>query len=337
MAEVNGNAKGIFNYQSEKVPCSLLTTGKVYVSRQETGNDTPPVGLDPVGVEKVVHNGRGQNKSLDQSGFELVDHVYDHVNYRDSNEVVRKYYPEVTSFLKKKLGAKHVYAFDHNIRCSRVESWANEGKKGEEIKAESLQGSQQTVQSSAGVVHNDYSVVSSLRRVQQLGEPPRVNDTWNIDGKSDPLIPPEEFEDVKTRRWALVNLWRNIVDTPVLDKPLALVDASTIDLDQLVTFEVRYADRTGENYFVQNREENKWFYFPEMTKDEAILLKVWDTAGKDVRNLDYETGKPLEEVPESRGEEVPASFAIHSAFENKEVPEDCPARWSIEVRTVIVY
>lgn len=53
------------------------------------------------------------------------------------------------------------------------------------------------------------------------------------------------------------------LDIPVRDMPLALCDAQSFSSDNLITFSLRYADRTGENYFV-NR-----VYYPEMVKDKG--------------------------------------------------------------------
>lgn len=80
-------------------------------------------------------------------------------------------------------------------------------------------------------------------------------------------------------RYMFINVWRSIADTPVRDMPLALCDAQTFSSDDLITFEIRYADRIGENYFATHTESHRWVYYPEMVKDEAILLKVWDSHG----------------------------------------------------------
>ncbi|CAE7909081.1 unnamed protein product, partial [Symbiodinium necroappetens] len=64
------------------------------------------------------------------------------------------------------------------------------------------------------------------------------------------------------KRWLFVNVWRNIADTPVESFPLAACDAQSTALDDLIVFEIRYADRTGENYFARYSQQQRWFYFP---------------------------------------------------------------------------
>eukprot|EP00164_Ancoracysta_twista_P007618 GFYU01010850.1.p1 GENE.GFYU01010850.1~~GFYU01010850.1.p1 ORF type:complete len:332 (-),score=90.65 GFYU01010850.1:128-1123(-) len=322
--------KGFFTYQSDKVPCSLVSTGNVYLNRAVTGSDAEPTGLDPTPVEYDVYDGRDAGLTIDSNGFQLFEHKYSHVDYYDEQQIVTKYYPEVAAFLKEKLGAKKVYVFDHNVRSAATQSWMNKPQGDGPTKE--LKGSQLKVQSPAGVVHNDFSMHSSKRRLHQLAEPPRVNDPWDVDKTNKPLIDPEELAQLESGRWAMINVWRNIADTPVQDMPLALCDAPTIDMEQLVTFEIRYEDRIGENYFAVPREQNRWYYFPKMVKDEALVLKVWDSEGKHVKNLD---DNGVQTSPATDG--VEASFSFHSAFSDPAAAPDCPKRESIELRTVVFY
>ena len=65
-----------------------------------------------------------------------------------------------------------------------------------------------------------------------------------------------------------------------------------------------------------------------MTRDEALLIKQWDSAGL----LATSRGKHPDH--ESDG---PCTFSFHSAFNDPRTPEDAPDRWSIEVRCVVLY
>ena len=80
-------------------------------------------------------------------------------------------------------------------------------------------------------------------------------------------------------RYMFINVWRNIADTPVKDMPLGLCDAQSFGSEELITFELRYADRVGEVYYAAHRDSHRWLYYPDMVKDEALLLKVWDSHG----------------------------------------------------------
>jgi hypothetical protein len=66
----------------------------------------------------------------------------------------------------------------------------------------------------------------------------------------------------------------------------------------------------GETYQLTYNPDHRWFYFPEMTRDEALVFKVYDSA-KDGR----------------------ARFTPHTSFSDPTSAADAPPRQSIEVRT----
>ena len=72
----------------------------------------------------------------------------------------------------------------------------------------------------------------------------------------------------------------------------------------------RYPTRTAETYHIAYHPAHVWFYFPEMTRDEALVFKVFDS-----------------------DESKPARFTAHTAFDDPNTPEDGWARESIETRT----
>jgi hypothetical protein len=137
-------------------------------------------------------------------------------------------------------------------------------------------------------VHNDYTEKSGPQRVRDLlGEaaPARLR-----------------------RRFAEYNVWRPIAG-PVRTMPLALVDASSIASGDLMTADLIYEDRTGEIYHGVYNPAHRWFYFPDMTRDETVLIKCYDS------------------LTDGR-----ARFSLHSAFDDPTSPADAPPRESIEVR-----
>ena len=88
------------------------------------------------------------------------------VDFRDSDDVVLRYYPQVIKFIKGVTGAKEVFPFDHNLR------FANQDDT-------SVAGSAQKVQRPIGKVHTDYTIHSAPRRLLDLIRPPTSNDTWS--------------------------------------------------------------------------------------------------------------------------------------------------------------
>ena len=157
---------------------------------------------------------------------------------------------------------------------------------------------------------------------------PRLREHGLAEGEA--LIPREAADKALAEggRFAIINVWRNIESVPVATHPLALCDGQTVEPDELVVFEIHMPDRVGENYWAKYDERHTFYCYPGMTRDEALLIKQWDSAGLLARSggaqADHEA-------------EGPCTFSFHSAFHDPDTPEDAPDRWSIEVRCVVVY
>ena len=142
--------------------------------------------------------------------------------------------------------------------------------------------------------------------------------------------PIEEVEAaIDGGRFAIINLWRNIVEDPVEVNPLALCNAESVSAEDLVVFEIHYEDRIGENYFAKHAAGHRWFYYPEMTSSEALLIKQWDSAGP--------LAKTAGEQNDASDLSAPCTFSYHSAFDDPNTPPDAPDRQSIEVRCIVIY
>ena len=143
-------------------------------------------------------------------------------------------------------------------------------------------------------VHNDYTVASAPRRIAQLARPLGANDTLRARVDAPPPLEPAQLGPLLQRRWMLcaggadgtrravplaslellpssaalshhrcprggsINVWRSVSDAPVERFPLALADAASVSSVDLVTFEIRYADRIGENYFARHSPSHRW-------------------------------------------------------------------------------
>jgi hypothetical protein len=83
-------------------------------------------------------------------------------------------------------------------------------------------------------------------------------------------------------RMVIIQAWQAI-SPPPQDRPLALMDAST--LDERDTFTMG-ADPDPDDYsgdairarFVTFNPAQRWYYFPDMTPSEVVLFKGYDTA-----------------------------------------------------------
>src|SRR5215831_18531050 len=97
----------------------------------------------------VIRNARlADGLSLDNQGFQLVQHETAVRDFYDRTEVEKVYYPEIEALLKKVTGAEKVVVFDHQVR--------------------NIQLSQLGVKDAREyvlIVHNDYTAESGPRRV----------------------------------------------------------------------------------------------------------------------------------------------------------------------------
>ena len=318
------NSKGYFNYMTEGSSSSLYRNSKVLTRRDLNGSDAGSEGIDLKKYEQLVINARDLSSdkkiSLDRNGFELISSNLDNfeINFFNNNQVLHKYYNYCANEIKDFTGANKVFAFDHNIRSAS-------GKKTKKM----IDGGQQ-VQGPAHIVHGDYTLTSAPERLKQLSFPPGKNDTLNKILGADSLLSTELVkETLLNGRFAIINLWRNIVLDPVEVNPLALCDAQTVTAEDLVVFEIHYSDRIGENYFAKHNSKHKWYYYPYMTMGEALLIKQWDSSG----GLAKSSGK----FSDSLSKVDTCTFSFHSAFNDANTRLDAPDRWSMEVRCIVIY
>jgi len=161
----------------------------------------------------------------------------------------------------------------------------------------------------------DHTVRSADRAVERGLRTPVQSVHCDYTEKSGPqrvrdLLPPDEAEARLKKRFAEYNVWRNIAHDPIEMMPLGFVDSESIAPRDLAVCNLVYADRVGEIYQGVYNADHQWHYFPAMTRDEAILIKCYDSE-KDGR----------------------ARFSLHSAFTDPTSPANARPRQSIEIRT----
>lgn len=316
---------GFFEYMTPSARSSLYRNGKVLPRRDRDGGDAGRVGLDLEPREMPVRDARAlaacERRRLEVNGFELLSAPLESPapDFFDHHQVVRDYYPSCAEIVRKASGAGHVVAFDHNVRSAA-------GKQGKQR----IKGGQE-VQAPSRVVHGDYTLTSAPQRLRDLTRPPGLNDTVrSVLAEGESLLDTDAVERALTQgRFAIINLWRNIADEPVETHPLALCDATSVRPEDLVVFEIHYHDRIGENYFAKHADDHEWFFYPALTRDEALLIKQWDSAGALARSNGA--------MPDASSPDTPCTFSFHTAFADPTTRPDAPERWSIEVRCVALY
>jgi len=323
---VNGsNTSGSLNYLSPRVRSSLFRNGEVLIHRNTEGSDDGAKGIDLVEKTLPIINARtlagDQKCTIHANGFELIDAPLERpaLDFLNQEQVIENYYASCAALVADSTGAQ-VFAFDHNVRSAS-------GKQS----TKKIDGGQE-VQGPAHVVHGDYTLTSGPQRLRDLSNPPAINDTYRrLLRENETLIEPDIVERAlsDSGRFAIINVWRNIAKEPVLTHPMAFCDGRSVVPEDLVVFEIHYQDRVGENYFAKHAPNHRWYSYPEATKDEAILIKQWDSSG----TMAASDGN----ASDASVAGAPCSFSFHSAFNDPKTPPDVPDRWSIEVRCIAIY
>lgn len=320
--------RGILNYVAPGVKSSLYRTGEVLTRRDKDGSDAGTEGLQTVEQEVTIHDARQLNDSerrtIETHGFELINRPLGDpdLDFYEHRQIVSAYYPECEAIIRQETGAQRVFAFDHNVRSA----------SGKESKRQTAGG--QPVQNPIHMVHGDYTLTSAPQRLRDLAQPPSANDTLRtVLEEGETLLDPARVEHAVEGggRYAIINLWRSIAPEPVAIHPLALCDGQTVAPDDLVVFEIHYHDRIGENYFAKPAPQHGWWYYPAANRDEAVLIKQWDSAGQLAQS-----GGARADASVGNGS-APCTFSFHTAFKDPASPPDAPDRQSIEVRCVVLY
>jgi hypothetical protein len=123
---------------------------------------------------------------------------------------------------------------------------------------------------------------------------------------------PDDAEELLKGRVQVINLWRPI-NHPVYDVPLAVAEAPSVRLEELIPSDLVYQHRVGETYNVAFSPEHRWHYVRQQRPEEVLLIKCYDSR-TDV-----------------------ARFAPHTAFLEPNVPAGAPPRESIELRTLVFH
>ncbi|HSS63353.1 MAG TPA: CmcJ/NvfI family oxidoreductase [Gammaproteobacteria bacterium] len=223
-----------------------------------------------------IHNGRARARafSLDREGFVLVPQFTKVRDFYDDNQTATIYEDEVKALVERETGATRIEIFDHTRRAVSEDTRKS-----------------RLIREPASTVHNDYTAASAPKRLREHF-----------------IHTPEEAEKLLESRFAVVNVWRSIKGT-VQTAPLALCDASSVAPEDLVAVTRKAKDRIGEIQMALHSPHQRWYYFPGMTMDEALLIKTFDS--------------------ETDGR---ARFTIHTAFDDPAAPAHAPSRESIETR-----
>ena len=252
----------------------------VYVPSKGGGDSTDHVGNFKYRAVEILDGRRDlAAPSLDAEGFRLVKQETAVSDFYDDAEIVSTYHAEIETLLKRATGAIRVEIFDDTRRTSSLS-----------------QQKLKNIREPAEIIHNDYTSQSGIKRLR---------DHFADD--------PDTAEQLLEKRFAIVNVWRSIAGT-VQTHPLALCDATSVSDTDLVSVERRADERIGEIQVALHNPLHRWYYFPDMQMNEALLVKTFDS------------------MTDGR-----SRFTIHTSVAEPGANPDTPPRSSIETRCLLFF
>lgn len=253
---------------------------KVYRVGEDNRQNTQHLGEFELKEVEILNARAGsQAFSLDKEGFVLLPQPTKVTDFYNDEQLQAVYDDEVKALIEKHTGARRVEIFDHTRRSAS-----------DRVRAK------HDVREPASVIHNDYSATSGINRLKD-----------HFEGSG------ENVDELLAGRFAIVNVWRSINGT-IQSSPLTLCDAQTSMPGDFVSVKRESKQRTGELQQALYNPAQRWYYYPEMQIDEALLIKTFDSS----------------EAGETR-------FTLHTSFKLPDSGQDVPARESLETRCFVFF
>jgi len=269
-------------FESERRPWTFTRP------REEGEQDRYPCDQSEVEmIKSIVHDGRQHDLNLDQNGFQRVESITSLSTADFQNEEMLKnvYFKEVEAEMKRVTGAEDVIVWNHFIR--------NDGA----ITGMAQDHNRSTLGYSRAI-HCDTHPYSAERVLENF---------IRATGRT----------DLENKRFVYLTAWRNINTSPVRDNHLALLDErSLVKPDDIIVRDNFSIDAVQGKYRIlqyvlwkKNAAQHRWFYFPDLTREEMILHKQFDS----------DTSKQ-------------GRMVFHTSVPDPTAPPNIPPRASIEVR-----
>ncbi len=239
-----------------------------------------PLTGKPVTVSSMRAAGGGF--SLDREGFTLADAPTAVRDFYDRDEVAARYIAEARELVRSLTGCAATALL--NTPVVRVS-----GRLGSRPAGTTFTGD---------FAHADFSAPAAESMLRRS-------------------LPAAEVTERLRHRYSVFNVWRAFSGPPQ-DVPLALCDVRSVAPQDKQYCEITMksaADEllTWENITYYHNRGHRWWYCPDMTRDEAYVFRSFDSAP-------------------GHAEQVP-----HSAFVNESCPTSAPPRSSVEVRVFAFY
>ncbi len=226
-------------------------------------------------AEVTIRDARGLGCALDREGFTLVEHASAVEDLTDLKAVAEAHRGEIAELLQRITGCDHVAMTPMGILRFSEKLGENEAHDNSHP---------------ARFVHVDIA----------------REDAADMRAKGAP-------EGETVIRSAQYNVWRALTGAPQ-DVPLALCAWPSVAPEDLIDCRAIFDPPDGApewsfgNYLLAENPDHRWYYYSDMTPDEAIVFKT------------------------SESDPDRAQLMPHGAFDNPLAGPDAPARVSLEMR-----
>lgn len=251
------------------------------------------------GLEVEVRDGRTASlPGWQECGFELVEHRPSVQDWTDDDEIASVHYAEVEELARSLTGADAALVSDHVKRNAEAERRRRE-------------------QTPVRLVHSDFAAdYADVVRYAYRDVRGRGAATLARSGLTTAQIE-------AAPRIVMMQFWRNL-GQPKMDLPVAFCDARTVTPAETRPFAYTGYVAGGRSFDALavvapadgSAPDHGWYTFPEMTVDEVVAFRTYDTELVD-RGATW--------------------FTPHSAFPDPEVEPGRPARFSIELRVLCLF
>ena len=131
-------------------------------------------------------------------------------------------------------------------------------------------------------------------------------------------------EELLKGRLSVINFWRPLSIVPLERNPLAVLDATSISNNEIILCKhpLKETNYTFLKYYklpipfintlLRPNLDHKWYYFPNMTRNEVLIFKNYDS---------------MDTMPKN-------GVGMHSSFNDPNTNMNAPPRESIEVRII---
>ena len=273
------------------------------MSTDTMGQDTVRADVNYVGdgmfatVTVELQNARhAQPGRWQECGFELQRHVSAVTDWNDRDQIAELHYDEISALAQQLTGCDYALVGNH---ISRTPEEARRHADHTPVRA----------------VHSDFapSYLDVIRERYRTPSPEGQASLDRAGATSDDVL--------RAKRLLILQFWRNTGPSK-MDFPLGFCDTRSVADDAVMPLQVNDYGGSGVDFDTllvrkpAQRSDHRWYYYPNMTADEVIVFRTFDTA--------------LAE----RGEHF---WTPHSAFQDPDAAEGQPARRSIELRAVCVF